>query len=73
MVGLLDTLHVLSGEVAEGRVLGAGEHLVVGELPGFTAGHGEELLEVVLDDHAGGIVDFWDDWSGVTHLLFELN
>jgi hypothetical protein len=28
---------------------------------------------VVLDDHAGSIVDFGHHWSGVTHLLFVLN
>lgn len=66
-------LHVLWGEVTEGRVLGAGKHLVVSEFPGLTTCHGEELLKVVLDDHAGSIVDFGHDWSGVTHLLFELN
>jgi hypothetical protein len=67
----LNIFHVICGEVSEGGVLGSGEHLVVGELPCLTTGHGEELLEVVLDDHAGGIIDFGDDWSGVTHLLFE--
>ena len=65
---LSNILHVVCGEISEGRVLGAGKHLVVSELPCLTTGHGEELLEVVLDDHAGGIVDFGDDWSGVTHL-----
>jgi len=47
----LNALHVLYGEVSEGRVLGAGEHLVVGELPCLSAGHGKDLLEMVLDDH----------------------
>jgi len=72
-VFLANILHVFWGEVTEGRVLGAGKHLVVSEFPGLTTCHGEELLKVVLDDHAGSIVDFGHDWSGVTHLLFELN
>jgi len=70
---LANILHVFWGEVAEGRVLGTGKHLVVSEFPGLTTGHGEKLLKVVLDDHAGSIVDFGHHWSGVTHLLFVLN
>ena len=64
---LVDGLHVLLGKVAEAGVLGAGEELVVGELPRLAASHGQDLLQVVLHNHARGMVVLRDDGCGVTH------
>lgn len=66
---LLLLVEVLDGEVTEGRVLGFGEELVHGELPGLAVSLGEHLLEVVLDNHGGGKVDFGHtNLLDVTHL-----
>lgn len=62
-------VNVLFGEVTEGGVLGLGEELVLGELPGLTVGHEEDLLEVIFDNHARGEVDLGHvNLLGVTHL-----
>ena len=42
-------LHVLWGEVTEGRVLRFGKELVVCELPGFAGSLGEHFLEVIFN------------------------
>jgi hypothetical protein len=62
-----DALHVLLGEVTEAGVLGAGQERVVGEVPGAAVGHGQDLLEVVLHDHARGVVVLGNDGCSVTH------
>ena len=60
---------VLCGEVTEGGVLGPSEELVHRALPGLAVGLGEHLLEVVLNNHGGGKVDFGHaNLLGVTHL-----
>ena len=43
--------HVLFGEVAEWRVLGLGEELVVGGLEGLVGSLSEAAFQVVLDHH----------------------
>jgi hypothetical protein len=66
---LLLFVEVFCWEVTEGRVLGFGEELVHGELPGLAIGLSEYLFEVVLDNHGGGKVDFGHaNLLGVTHL-----
>jgi len=59
---------VVVREVTEGRVLGFGEQLVISEFPGFAVSLGEDLLEVVLDDHRASVVDLGHaHLSDVTH------
>jgi len=62
-------VEVLWGEVTEGGVLRLREELVHGALPGLAVGLSEHLLEVVLNNHGGGKVDFGHaNLLGVTHL-----
>lgn len=49
--------HVLGGEVAEGRVLHLREQLVVRGLEGLAGVAGQELFEVVLNDHSRSVRD----------------
>jgi len=66
-------VEVLCGEITEGGVLGPREELVHRAFPGLAVGLGEHLLEVILNNHGGGKVDFGHaNLLGVTHLLFKL-
>ena len=48
--------HVRDWEVTEGRMLRSWKQFVVRCLPWVVAGLSEDLLEVVLVDHAAGVV-----------------
>ena len=62
-------LHVLWWEIAEGGVLRFGQQLVVCELPRLAGGFGKDLLEVVFNQHARGVVNLGHSVLDVTHLL----
>lgn len=49
--------HEVLGEVAEGRVLSAGQQLVVRHLEGLVGGARQTLLQVVLHDHSRSVRD----------------
>ena len=55
---------VLRWEVTKGGVLGAWEQFVHAEFPSLAVGLCEYFLEMVLNNHAGGKVDF-----GHAHML----
>lgn len=56
-------------EVSEAGVLRARQQLVLSDSPGLTTGHSEHLLEMVLNNHGGTMVDLGHNGRSSIHAL----